>query len=142
LPGAAVLYHCAPSWGGRPREAFDQLAEVEHALGRRLLPFDAVDAGDDLLATAHLLLILSNDAHAWPAAVRALSHGVPLVVPEALDEFRELCVASNAGLFWREPEELGACVEFLLERDDVRATLGANGRQFVEQQARAPGPPR
>jgi glycosyltransferase involved in cell wall biosynthesis len=142
LPGAAVLYHSAPSWGGRPRQAFEQLAEVEHALKRRVLPFDAGDAGDDLMAVADLFLILSNDAHAWSAAVRALSHGVPLVVPEALEEFRELCVASNAGLFWREPEELGACVEFLLTQEDVRARLGANGQRFVEQQARAIGPPR
>ncbi len=141
-PGAAVLYHSAPSWGGRPRQAFEQLADVERTLKCRVLPFDAVDAGDDLMAAADLFLILSNDARAWSAAVRALSHGVPLVVPEELDELRELCVASNAGLFWREPEELGGCVEFLLARDDVRAALGNNGRRFVEQQARAPGLPR
>jgi 3-deoxy-D-manno-octulosonic-acid transferase len=137
-----VLYHSASSWGGRLRQTFGQLAEVERILKRRVLPFDVVDAADDTIAAASLLLVLSGDAQAWTAAVRALAHGVPLVVPEELEELRELCVASGAGLFWREPDELGACVEFLLTREDVRTALGANGRRFVEQHARAPVPPR
>lgn len=141
LPGTAVLYHSASSWGGRLRQTFGQLAEVERILKRRVLPFDVVDAADDTIAAASLLLVLSGDAQAWTAAVRALAHGVPLVVPEELEELRELCVASGAGLFWREPDELGACVEFLLTREDVRTALGANGRRFVEQHARAPVPP-
>jgi glycosyltransferase involved in cell wall biosynthesis len=141
LPGAAVLYHARPSWGGRLRQAFDQLADVERTRKCRVLPFDGGDAGDDLMAAADLFLVLSGDPEALPAAIRALARGVPLVVPEELDELRELCVASRAGLFWREPSELGACVDFLLARADLRRTLGANGQRFVEQHARAPGPP-
>jgi glycosyltransferase involved in cell wall biosynthesis len=134
-PGAPILYHSAATWGGRLRQAFGQLAEVERLLKRRVLPFDLAGGGA-MLDTASVLLILSADARALPAAVRALSHGVPLIVPEELEELRELCVASGAGLFWREPDELGACVELLLSRDDVRAALGASGRRFVEARAR------
>src|SRR5262249_28118193 len=110
LPGALVLYVSASPWDTRVRQGFDALAEGERTLRRRVMPLDAAVAEERLAASADLLLVLSNDAQAWTAAGRALARGVPVVVPEEMAELRALCVASNAGLFWRDGEELAACV--------------------------------
>jgi glycosyltransferase involved in cell wall biosynthesis len=61
---------------------------------------------------------------AWVAGAPVLVHGDCAVT-------REHCVRSNGGLYFTGYAEFEACLDLLLERPALRATLGANGRRYV-----------
>ncbi len=61
---------------------------------------------------------------AWVANTPALVHSDCAVT-------REHCQRSNGGLYFADYAEFAACVDLLLARPGLRATLGANGRRYV-----------
>jgi hypothetical protein len=67
-----------------------------------------------------------------PLALHALQRQIPLLVHAGAHELKELCLASNAGLFYANPEELRECLGLLVTDASLRISLGLNGRKFVE----------
>ena len=61
---------------------------------------------------------------AWVARTPALVHGDCAVT-------REHCTRSNGGLYFASYAEFEACLDLLLSRPDLRATLGRNGQRYV-----------
>jgi hypothetical protein len=59
------------------------------------------------------------------------------VVHESGRELKQLCVASNGGLFYTSRDELGACLDLLLSDTTLRAALSANAKAFVASAAPA-----
>jgi glycosyltransferase involved in cell wall biosynthesis len=128
-----VLLYDAPGWDRNLAEVFRQLWEVEGRVKRRLLMVDMASWDEDVTPAPTLALILSTGRAAGASALRALRAAVPLLVPESSPSLRHLCVRSNSGLFYADPEELGACVEFLLTHQPIRQAMALRGLRFATQ---------
>jgi glycosyltransferase involved in cell wall biosynthesis len=66
--------------------------------------------------------------------LRALQHQVPILVPEAVEALRDLCLVSNAGLVYENADELKACLMRLLSDEPLRQALGSYGSAFLTSQ--------
>ena len=61
---------------------------------------------------------------AWAVRIPVLAHGECAAT-------REHCVRSNGGLYFTNYPEFEACLDLLLHRPDLRASLGENGNRYV-----------
>jgi len=129
-----LLYSSDHSWSVHLREVFRQLAEVEKHLKRRLLICHVDFSDEELFGFAKFLLIPSTGRDSFLHALQALQRQIPLLVHEGVDELKELCLASNAGLFYSDIEELRECLELLLSNESLRKAMGVNGRRFIDNQ--------
>lgn len=136
-----LLYTADGEWSTALHEMFQQLATVERERQRRLLICRSDLSDAPIFDRAKLLLIPLAGEDAMPTALQALHRRVPLVVHEENEELRELCQASNAGLFYADAEELRDCVMLLLSDEPLRQELGTQGKRFVEAFARGAGSP-
>jgi glycosyltransferase involved in cell wall biosynthesis len=136
-----LLYSAEAGWSVALRTMFQQLAEVERDLQRRLMICRGDLRDEQLFDRAKLLLIPRAGQDAMSMASHALQRRVPIIIHEGHEELRELCQASNAGLFYAEAEELRDCVTLLLSDERLRQALGDNGKRFVESFSRYAGSP-
>jgi glycosyltransferase involved in cell wall biosynthesis len=127
-----LLYEAGTPWHMDIREMFSRLTEVEEKLGRRLLVCRADLAGDEVWEEARLLIIPSPGPQSYAYALQALRRQAPILVPEAVEALRDLCLVSNAGLLYRNSDELKECLVLLLSDESLRQALGSNGRAFLE----------
>jgi len=134
LAFAVLLYDATADWDRALWEMFQRLAEVEARLGTRLLICRADLADDEVWHQAKFLVVLSSGERAYRQAIRALRWGMPILVPEAEEELRDLCLTSNGGLYHANSEELKACLIRLLSDDPLREAIGKNGQRFVAEQ--------
>jgi glycosyltransferase involved in cell wall biosynthesis len=132
LDRTVLLYDAATPWDLNLREMFVRLTEIEEKLGRRLLVCRADLAPAEVWEEAQLFIIPSASPQAYSYALYALQRRVPIVVPEAVEALRDLCLVSNAGLMYENADELKECLMLLLSNDPLRQTLGSNGRVFLE----------
>jgi glycosyltransferase involved in cell wall biosynthesis len=139
--GDVLLYAADAEWNMALRDMFQQLAEVERELQRRLLICRSDLTDEEIFERAKMLLIPTACEDAMPVALQALQRGIPIVAPEGNEELRELCQASNAGLFYADAEELRDCVLLFLSDERLRQALGTNGKRFVESFPRYAGSP-
>jgi glycosyltransferase involved in cell wall biosynthesis len=58
--------------------------------------------------------------------------GIPVVVNGRSDVLAEHCLASNGGLYYTNYDEFVLCLELLLSQQELRHTLGQQGKQYVE----------
>ncbi len=127
-----LLYEANTPWNIDIREMFSRLMEVEEKLGRRLLVCRADLAVDEVWEEAQLFIIPSAGPQSYGYALQALQRQVPLLVPEAVEALRDLCLVSNAGLLYENADELKECLMLLLSNEPLRQALGSNGRAFLE----------
>src|SRR5712691_5207674 len=125
-----VLYHDAYGWDFLVREAIEQLASLERERSEPLLLCRVDLVAPDAIGQAKMLVIPTANADSLAYACEALRRGVPIVVHEAERELKELCLASNAGLFYAGGE-LKACIDLLLSDRALSAALSVNGRAFI-----------
>ena len=128
-----LLYDAPDPWNMALRELFQRVAEVEEKLAKRLLIGRADLADDAGWNIAKLLVIPTLTQHAVANALQALHRQIPILVPEAADELRDLCLVSNGGLFYGNSEELKACLLLLLSDERLRRQMGSNGQRFIRQ---------
>jgi glycosyltransferase involved in cell wall biosynthesis len=69
-------------------------------------------------------------------ALEAMSVGTPVLVNAQSPVLVEHCVRSNAGLWYADRDEFVECLRLLLADDQLRASLGDNGRAYVAQNYR------
>ena len=110
---------------------FSRLTEAEEKLGRRLLVCRADLAVDEAWEEARLLIIPSPGPQSYAYALQALRRQTPIIVPEAVEALRDLCLVSNAGLLYGNSDELKECLMLLLSDEPLRQALGSNGRAFL-----------
>jgi glycosyltransferase involved in cell wall biosynthesis len=126
-----LVYDADTSWNMDIREMFSRLTEVEEKLGRRLLVCRADLAVGEVWEEARLLIIPSPGPQSYTYALQALRRQVPILVPEAVEALRDLCLVSNAGLLYGNSDELKECLLLLLSDESLRQALGNNGRAFL-----------
>jgi glycosyltransferase involved in cell wall biosynthesis len=127
-----LLYDADTPWNMAIREMFSRLTETEEKLGRRLLVCRADLAGDEVWEEACLLIIPSPGPQSYAYALQALRRQVPIIVPETVEAWRDLCLVSNAGLVYGNSDELKECLMRLLSDEPLRRALGNHGKAFVE----------
>lgn len=127
-----VLVYSGHDWNGETGGVFSCLAAVEERVRQRLFVRYGELADEETWRSANLLLVQSAGRESLLHACRALQRQVPIIVHEGADELKELCLVSNAGLFYSDLDELQECLDLLLSNEPLRKALGANGRRFVE----------
>ena len=127
-----LLYDADSPWNMGIREMFSRLTEVEEKLKRRLLVGRADLVGDEVWGEVRLFIVPSPGPQSYAYALQALRRRVPIVVPEEVEALADLCLVSNAGLFYRNSDELKECLLLLLSNEPLRQRLGNNGRAFLE----------
>jgi hypothetical protein len=127
-----VLYDAGTSWNLDIREMFSRLTDVEEKVGRRLLVCRADLAVDEVWEEARFLIIPSPGPQSYAYALQALRQQAPILVHEAAEALRDLCLVSNAGLLYGNSDELKECLMLLLSDELLRQTLGNRGRAFLE----------
>jgi hypothetical protein len=101
-------------------------------------PYQIMDLADeDALDRGKLLLIASADQDALSHAPRAFERQLPIVACANVRELKGLGLASNAGLFYEDLDELQECLALLLSDEPRRQAMGMNGRNFVRSLKRA-----
>lgn len=58
--------------------------------------------------------------------------GIPVLVNGRSDVLAEHCLASNGGLYYTSYDEFVFCLELLLSQQELRNTLGQQGKRYVE----------
>jgi glycosyltransferase involved in cell wall biosynthesis len=67
---------------------------------------------------------------------RAMRCRIPLLVPEADSELRELCRAGGCGLYYRDAAEAREAIRYLIENIPVLQQLGANAAARATSESR------
>ncbi|MCG7851681.1 MAG: glycosyltransferase [Methanosarcinaceae archaeon] len=81
---------------------------------------------EDIIKEAKFLCVLDKRID-WKAVMVGLRNKIPLLVPEAHEKLKELCVAGNCGLFYgADPIALQASLQYLIKNEPVRASMGRN----------------
>lgn len=84
---------------------------------------------EDQFRLAALLWIVDGSAP-WDAVYSALSHGIPMLVPEDNAAMQQLCRDANCGIWYRNGMDVQRCLESLLGDNAMREQLGANGKAY------------
>jgi glycosyltransferase involved in cell wall biosynthesis len=90
----------------------------------------------DALAACELLVMPSPYESLSMVTLEAWALGKPTLVNADCPVLKGQSVRSNAGLFYRDFDEFAACVDLLLQRPELSAALGANGRAYFHQHYR------
>jgi glycosyltransferase involved in cell wall biosynthesis len=70
------------------------------------------------------------------ALLEGLALGTPGLVNASSAVLKEHCLRSNAGLFYEDGEEYVEAMDLLVRNEPLRASLGANGRRYVDEEYR------
>jgi glycosyltransferase involved in cell wall biosynthesis len=68
--------------------------------------------------------------------LEGLALGTPGLVNAVSPVLKEHCLRSNAGLFYADGDEYAEALDLLVRQERLRATLGANGRRYVDAEYR------
>lgn len=98
----------------------------------RLLVFMADWVEDNLIQTAKVLWVVDDTINPDDISV-GLRNKLPLLVPKTNKYLKSFCIKNNCGLFYTDSIEAQACLQYLLDNEDVRSALGINAfRAFYE----------
>ena len=65
--------------------------------------------------------------------LQAMKLGRPVIANGHSSVLKEHCLLSNAGLFYHSLEEFCAILELFKNRSDIHATLGTNGKSYINK---------
>ena len=68
--------------------------------------------------------------------LEGLALGTPGLVNAGSAVLKEHCLRSNAGLFYADGDEYAEALDLLVRQEGLRASLGANGRRYVDAEYR------
>jgi hypothetical protein len=85
---------------------------------------------EDQLRLAALLWIV-DDSAPWSDVRFALTHRIPLLVPENNAPMKQICMNANCGIWYRDEAGARLCLESLLADDALRKRMGANGQAYA-----------
>ena len=87
----------------------------------------------DALAAADLLVMPSYYESLSMVALEAWAVGKPVLANGKCEVLRGQCIRSKAGLYYETPAEFIETLRTIAESRTLNAALGANGRQFFQQ---------
>ena len=86
----------------------------------------------DAMQAATLLLLPSKYESLSIAILEAWMMGTPVLVNGECEVLREQCIRSNGGLFYANYPEFALALRALLQKPQLRRTLGRQGREYAE----------
>jgi glycosyltransferase involved in cell wall biosynthesis len=69
-------------------------------------------------------------------ALEAFSVGTPVLANARSEVLVDHCQKSNAGLYYADRDEFNECLRLLVGDQRLRASMGANGREYIRQNYR------
>jgi glycosyltransferase involved in cell wall biosynthesis len=69
-------------------------------------------------------------------ALEAFATGTPVLANARSEVLVDHCQKSNAGLYYADRDEFDECLRLLVANQRLRASMGANGRDYVRQNYR------
>ncbi|GAK52772.1 hexosyltransferase [Candidatus Moduliflexus flocculans] len=99
----------------------------------RMLGFVSDEDKINGMAAANALLMPSQMESLSIVMLEAWSVGTPVMATAHGAVVKGHCLRSNGGLYYGDYDEFEACVDLLLERRDLAAALGSNGKAYIEQ---------
>ena len=91
-----------------------------------------------LLARARVLVMPSPFESLSMVLLEAWNHGVPVLVNARCRVTRGQTERADGGLYFRNVAEFEAALDYLLDHDDTRQRLGAQGLAYVDREYRWP----
>ena len=82
---------------------------------------------------ANALLMPSQMESLSIVTLEAWSVGAPVLATAHGSVVKGHCMRSNGGLYYGDYDEFEACLDMLLERRDLAAALGQNGKAYIAQ---------
>jgi glycosyltransferase involved in cell wall biosynthesis len=93
---------------------------------------------DSLLAHAAALIVPSTFESLSMVLLEAWNHGIPALVNAHCAVLKGQALRSDGALYYRDAMEFERGLTLLLERPDVAARLGSQGRAYVDREYRWP----
>lgn len=87
---------------------------------------------EDQLSQAKLLWVV-DDKTRFDDVITGLQHGIPLLVPENNMELKSFCRSANCGLYYHDSFEAEACLEYLLQNQEMASAMGQNGYHRLQE---------
>lgn len=112
--------------------------EVPDHASIRALGFVDDEVREALLARARVLVMPSPFESLSMVLLEAWNHGVPVLVNARCRVTRGQTVRADGGLYFRNVAEFEAALDYLLDHDDTRRHLGAQGLAYVNREYRWP----
>lgn len=109
----------------------------DHPLVRRLGFVDDATR-NALLANARVLVMPSPYESLSMVLLEAWNHGTPALVNARCAVLKGQVVRADGGLYYQSSMEFAGALDYLLNHRDAAATLGAQGRAYVDRQYRWP----
>jgi hypothetical protein len=81
------------------------------------------------------LLWIFDDSAPWNQVHSALSHRLPLLVPESNTAMKALCITSSCGLYY-DAAQAGYLLNVLLTDIGLRKRLGESGYAYLQRAGR------
>ena len=104
----------------------------------RALGFVDDEVREALLARARVLVMPSPFESLSMVLLEAWNHGVPVLVNARCRVTRGQTERADGGLYFRSVAEFEAALDYLLDHDDTRRRLGAQGLAYVDREYRWP----
>ena len=104
----------------------------------RALGFVDDEVREALLARARVLVMPSPFESLSMVLLEAWNHGVPVLVNARCRVTRGQTERADGGLYFRNVAEFEAALDYLLDHDDTRRRLGAQGLAYVDREYRWP----
>ncbi len=104
----------------------------------RALGFVDDEVREALLARARVLVMPSPFESLSMVLLEAWNHGVPVLVNARCRVTRGQTERADGGLYFRSVAEFEAALDYLLDHDETRRRLGAQGLAYVEREYRWP----
>jgi glycosyltransferase involved in cell wall biosynthesis len=112
--------------------------EVPNHASIRALGFVDDGVREALLARARVLVMPSPFESLSMVLLEAWNHGVPVLVNARCRVTRGQTERADGGLYFRNVAEFEAALDYLLDHDDTRKRLGAQGLAYVDREYRWP----
>ena len=97
----------------------------------RMLGFVSDEDKINGMAAANALLMPSQMESLSIVTLEAWSVGAPVLATAHGAVVKGHCMRSNGGLYYGDYDEFEACLDMLLERRDLAAALGQNGKAYI-----------
>jgi glycosyltransferase involved in cell wall biosynthesis len=99
----------------------------------RMLGFVSDEDKINGMSAATILMMPSLMESLSIVTLEAWSVGTPVMVNGDCAVLRGHCSRSNGGLYYTDYDEFEACLDLLLENRELAATLGENGKKYIQQ---------